>query len=127
MSSEHVYDFLDDDGSKKVKNPTLDDLRKYQKHHMDMLEAHMEQIAFIDKLLRICREERTKFFMEDLAVIRKKLTEEHIDKAVQDEWLVRLEKAMSHSFEESEKLASAFAVQKADEFRETMEEKLKGL
>ena len=127
MTTKGVFDIFDDDSSKKVKNPTLDAMLKYQKYHMEMLKSYEEQIAFIDKLLRDCREEQKKFFMEDIPAIRKKLTEEHIDKPVQDEWLARLEKSMAHSFEESNKLLSAFAVQHEDEFREALEEKLKGL
>ena len=127
MNKKGLYGFLEEDDSIKIKNPTLDDLIKYQKHHMKMIETYAEQIAFINKLLSECREERKKFFMVDVPAIRQKLTEELIDKSVQDEWLVRLEKAMAHSFDESEKLASAFAVQKADEFREAMEDRLKGL
>lgn len=127
MATNDIFDIFDDDSPRKVKNPTLEELQKYQKHHMDLLKNHREQIAFLDKMLRDCREERKKFFAEDLPRISKKLTEEHVDDAIRKEWLVRLEKAMEHSFRESDKLVAAFAVQKADEFREEMEEKLKGL
>lgn len=127
MATKGVFDIFDDDSPKNVKNPTFDVMLKYQKRHLEMLKDNAEQIAFIDKLLRNCREEEKKFFMEDIPAIRKKLTEEHIDKPVQDEWIARLEKSMAHSFEESHKLLSAFAVQKEDEFREALEEKLKGL
>ena len=127
MVKKDPCDIFDDDCSRKVKNPTLEELRRYQKHHMEMLKNYEDQIAFLDKMLRDCREERKKFFTGDLPKISKKLTEEHVDLAIQQEWLTRLEKAMEHSFKESDKLAAAFAVQKADEFREAMEEKLKGL
>ena len=128
MATKGMFDIFDDDeSSKESKNPTFDAMLKYQKHHCEMLKIYAEEIAFIDKLLRDCREEQKKFFMADVPAIRKKLTEEHIDKPVQDEWIARLEKSMAHSFEESNKLLSAFAVQHEEEFREAMEEKLKGL
>ena len=127
MTANDIYHFFDDDSPRKVKNPTLEELRKYQKHHMELLKNYGEQVAFMDKMLRDCREERKKFFAEDLPKISKKLTDEHVDDAIRKEWLTRLEKAMEHSFKESDRLVSAFAVQKADEFREAMEEKLKGL
>ena len=125
MVSNDIFDIFDDDNSRKIKNPTLEELRKYQKHHMELLKNYGEQIAFLDKMLRECREERKNFFAEDLPKISKKLTDEHVDDAVRKEWLTRLE--MEHSFKESDRLVAAFAVQKADEFREAMEEKLKGL
>lgn len=127
MVKKDPCDIFDDDSSRKVKNPTLEELRRYQKHHMEMLKNYEDQIAFLDKMLRDCREERKRFFAEDLPKISKKMIEEHVDDAIRKEWLTRLEKAMEHSFEESDRLAVAFAVQKADEFREAMEEKLKGL
>lgn len=127
MTAIDIFDIFDDDSPRKVKDPTLEELRKYQKHHMEMLKNYGEQVAFLDKMLRDCREERKKFFAEDLPKISKKLTDEHVDDAIRREWLTRLEKAMEHSFKESDRLVSAFAVQKADEFREAMEEKLKGL
>lgn len=127
MTANDIFDIFDDDKLMRGKDPAFETLRKYQKHHMEMLRQYGNEIDFLDKKLRDCREERKKFFTEDLPNISRTLSEEHIDEAIREEWLARLEIAMEHSFKESDKLIAAFAVQKADEFREALEEKLKGL
>ncbi len=129
MSDENVFDIFDDDDDdiKTVQNNSLDSLRKYQKHHMELLKKHKDEIAFLEKLLSDCRNERKEFFIKELPAISNKLDEYHIDKSIKDEWLKQLERDMRRSFDESDKLISAFAVQKAEEFRESMEEKLKEL
>ena len=121
------FDIFDDDKTNKNSNPTFEILLKYQKHHMKLLEDYEDQISYIDMLLRNIRMEREKFFLEDISNIRNKLIEEHIDETVINEWLTKLERAMTKSFDESDKLASAFAVKKATQFKEILEEKMKGL
>ena len=128
MESKKVFNiFSDDDDKKTVKVNSLDSLMKYQRHHMELLKNYKEQIAFLEKLLSDCRNERKNFFIKELPAISKKMDEDHIDKSIKTEWLVQLERDMRRSFDESDKLISAFAVQKAEEFRESMEEKLKEL
>ena len=128
MTSKSVFDiFKDDDHKKTAKLNSLDSLMKYQKHHMELLKKYENQIVFLEKLLSDCRNERKEFFTKELPAISKKLDEDHIDEPIKKEWLNQLARDMKRSFDESDKLISAFAVQKAEEFRASMEEKLKEL
>lgn len=128
MENNNILGKIFDDGiQNKAQNPTFEVMLKYQKKHCEMLKDYGEQIAFLEKLFHDCREEQKNFFMEDIPKIREKLTAENIDKSVQIEWIARLEKSMANSFEESNKLLSAFAVQKEHEFNEALKEKLEKL
>ena len=117
MASTNVFDIFNDNNKTATPN-SLDSLMKYQKHHMELLKNYKDQIAFLEKLLYDCRNERKNFFIKELPAISKKMDEDHIDKSIKTEWLVQLERDMRRSFDESDKLISAFAVQKAEEFRD---------
>ncbi len=127
MNNKRPFDIFADNDSDNVGSPTFEKMLKYQKLHLEMIKNYSKEIEFINKLLRDNREERNKFVQCDLPNIRKKLIEEHIDESIRNEWLIRLEKAIMHSFDESDKLAAAFAVQKEHEFNEALKEKLEKL
>lgn len=117
-----------DDVSPRKKDPSIHVLFEYEKHYMELVRKYSQEIKFIEDMLRDFREEQTKFYEESLPEITRKLNE---DKGIDDEmkkvWLKRLSTNVNRSFSLSETLITDYATKNINEFKVTVDEKLKNL
>ena len=108
----------------KKKVSSIQVLYDYEKHYLELIKEHSEEIEFIEDLLHRFREEQKTFFQECLPDISRKLDEESIDTDMKREWLKRLESNMDRSFSLSEMLITEYTTKKLSEFKLAVNEKL---
>lgn len=123
---ENVFDVFNDISPIK-QEPTLQVLYDYEKHYMELIKQHKDEIEFIEKILKDYRQENIDFFNNQLSKISQKLDAEHIDKDMKNAWLKRLEENMNRSFAISEKLITDYTTKKLDEFKNKINEKLRSI
>lgn len=83
---------------------------------MKLISKHKDEITFIASLAEKLRQERLKFFKEDLPAISAQLEKDGVDGNIRQEWLNRLEQDMSNSFHMSDNVLKEFITKRAEEF-----------
>lgn len=92
-------------------NDKLSKLENHELEHYRLLKQYEDQIRFICDRLRETREERRKFFDEQLPEILRRLRDEaYVDEAALPEWRDMLTTQMGRSFEMSESLLSRYVM-----------------
>lgn len=126
MANNDAFSMFEDISPKK-QEPTLQVLYDYEKHYMELIRQHKNEIVFIENMLKDYRQENIDFFNNQLSRISQKLDAEHIDKDMKNAWLKRLEENMNRSFAISEKLITDYTTKKLDEFKTIANEKLRSI
>lgn len=126
MANNDAFSMFEDISPRK-QEPTLQVLYDYEKHYMELIRQHKNEIVFIENMLKDYRQENIDFFNNQLSKISQKLDAEHIDKDVKNAWLKRLEENMNRSFAISEKLITDYTTKKLDEFKTIANEKLRSI
>lgn len=126
MANNDAFSIFEDISPKK-QEPTLQVLYDYEKHYMELIKQHKNEIVFIENMLKDYRQENIDFFNNQLSRISQKLDAEHIDKDMKNAWLKRLEENMNRSFAISEKLITDYTTKKLDEFKTIANEKLRSI
>ncbi|CDB97258.1 hypothetical protein [Megamonas funiformis] len=126
MANNDAFSMFEDISPKK-QEPTLQVLYDYEKHYMELIKQHKNEIVFIENMLKDYRQENIDFFNNQLSRISQKLDAEHIDKDMKNAWLKRLEENMNRSFAISEKLITDYTTKKLDEFKTIANEKLRSI
>lgn len=126
MANNDAFSMFEDISSRK-QEPTLQVLYDYEKHYMELIRQHKNEIVFIENMLKDYRQENIDFFNNQLSKISQKLDAEHIDKDMKNAWLKRLEENMNRSFAISEKLITDYTTKKLDEFKTIANEKLRSI
>ena len=117
MANNDAFSMFEDISPRK-QEPTLQVLNDYEKHYMELIRQHKNEIVFIENM---------DFFNNQLSKISQKLDAEHIDKDMKNAWLKRLEENMNRSFAISEKLITDYTTKKLDEFKTIANEKLRSI
>lgn len=126
MANNDAFSMFEDISPRK-QEPTLQVLYDYEKHYMELIRQHKNEIVFIENMLKDYRQENIDFFNNQLSQISQKLDAEHIDKDMKNAWLKRLEENMNRSFAISEKLITDYTTKKLDEFKTIANEKLRSI
>lgn len=126
MANNDAFSMFEDISPKK-QEPTLQVLYDYEKHYMELIKQHKNEIVFIENMLKDYRQENIDFFNNQLSRISQKLDAEHINKDMKNAWLKRLEENMNRSFAISEKLITDYTTKKLDEFKTIANEKLRSI
>ena len=126
MANNDAFSMFEDISPRK-QEPTLQVLYDYEKHYMELIRQHKNEIIFIENMLKDYRQENIDFFNNQLSKISQKLDAEHIDKDMKNAWLKRLEENMNRSFAVSEKLITDYTTKKLDEFKTIANEKLRSI
>ena len=126
MANNDAFSMFEDISPRK-QEPTLQVLYDYEKHYMELIRQHKNEIVFIENMLKDYRQQNIDFFNNQLSKIRQKLDAEHIDKDMKNAWLKRLEENMNRSFAISEKLITDYTTKKLDEFKTIANEKLRSI
>lgn len=126
MANNDAFSMFEDISPRK-QEPTLQVLYDYEKHYMELIKQHKNEIVFIENMLKDYRQENIDFFNNQLSRISQKLDAEHIDKDMKNAWLKRLEENMNRSFAISEKLITDYTTKKLDEFKTIANEKLRSI
>lgn len=126
MANNDAFSMFEDI-SPREQEPTLQVLYDYEKHYMELIRQHKNEIVFIENMLKDYRQENIDFFNNQLSKISQKLDAEHIDKDMKNAWLKRLEENMNRSFAISEKLITDYTTKKLDEFKTIANEKLRSI
>ena len=122
----NCYDEFDD--SPRKKEISLQVLYDYEKHYMELVRKYTPEIEFINGLIQKNNAERTDFYKSTLPEISKKLSsDDAIDDDMRKLWLKRFEDNMDKSFELSQRLINDFALKTLDQFKEEINEKIKGI
>ena len=126
MANNDAFSMFEDISPRK-QEPTLQVLYDYEKHYMELIKQHKNEIVFIENMLKDYRQENIDFFNNQLSRISQKLDAEHINKDMKNAWLKRLEENMNRSFAVSEKLITDYTTKKLDEFKTIANEKLRSI
>lgn len=126
MANNDAFSMFEDISPRK-QEPTLQVLYDYEKHYMELIRQHKNEIIFIENMLKDYRQENINFFNNQLSRISQKLDAEHINKDMKNAWLKRLEENMNRSFAISEKLITDYTTKKLDEFKTIANEKLRSI
>ncbi len=126
MANNDAFSMFEDISPRK-QEPTLQVLYDYEKHYMELIRQHKNEIIFIENMLKDYRQENIDFFNNQLSRISQKLDAEHINKDMKNAWLKRLEENMNRSFAISEKLITDYTTKKLDEFKTIANEKLRSI
>lgn len=126
MANNDAFSIFEDISPRK-QEPTLQVLYDYEKHYMELIRQHKNEIIFIENMLKDYRQENIDFFNNQLSRISQKLDAEHINKDMKNAWLKRLEENMNRSFAISEKLITDYTTKKLDEFKTIANEKLRSI
>lgn len=126
-SKGNCFEEFNDDAPRK-KDPTIQVLFDYEKHYMDLVRKYSTEIKFIEDMLSDYRQEQIKFYTETLPELQKKLSEDPgVDEEMKRTWLCRLTANMDKSFQMSDMLINDFATKKLQEFKDAVNEKIRGL
>lgn len=126
MANNDAFSMFEDISPRK-QEPTLQVLYDYEKHYMELIRQHKNEIIFIENMLKDYRQENINFFNNQLSRISQKLDAEYINKDMKNAWLKRLEENMNRSFAISEKLITDYTTKKLDEFKTIANEKLRSI
>ena len=112
-----------DDSSPKGKQQSDRFLFDYEKHYMQLLSSHREDIDFINQCLRLVREEQRQMSAQ-LATINQQLDEALVDSDVKNVWLKHMAENMSRSFALSNDLLEHFYIMELDQFKTELKKRL---
>ena len=115
------------DDTPRKKDPTIQVLFDYEKHYMDLVRKYSNEIKFIEDMLSDYRQEQIKFYAETLPKLKKINEDFGIDEEMKRTWLSRLTNNMDKSFQMSDTLINEFVTKKLQEFKDDVNEKLRGL
>lgn len=113
------------DDSPKDGQPSTKLLFEYEKHYMQLLTAHRNDIEFISALLQELRSEQNES-TERIAELDKKLDEQGVDEDVKNIWLKHLAENLNRSFQLSNELISHYIIMDDDTFKAELQKRLKG-
>jgi hypothetical protein len=117
-----------DDISPKRKDPSIQVLYDYEKHYMELVRKFSPEITMIVDMLSDFRNEQELFYKKVLPEIIEKLNQDvGIDNEMRNVWLKRLTTNMDRSFGLSETLINDYATKSIDEFKASVNEKLRKL
>ncbi len=107
---EIVEKILDEVYNERLRSQ-LNIYYEYEKHYLDMLKEHKEEIKFASTLQEDLRKERANFFSEKLKEVSATLKDTGVDDKVRGEWIKELVKSYTGSLDISEKLVEENVVE----------------
>ncbi len=96
----------------------MDLLYQYEKHYLELIKEHKEEIKFANSLQEDLRRERSQFFTQTLREVVQTLQTQEIDKKVASQWIEELVASYTKSIDLSSDLAKTHVVQVLNIFKE---------
>ena len=112
-----------DDSTPKGKQQSDRLLFEYEKHYMQLLSSHREDIDFINQCLKSLRQEQHEMSAQ-LASINQQLDDALVDSDVKNVWLKHMAENMSRSFALSNDLLEHFYIMELDQFKTELQKRL---
>lgn len=106
------------------KNEDAEVLFQYNRKYMEILHLYRDDIQYIEEELKKLRLEELDFYENQIVSIRNKLNDEGVEVKIIDDWIAKLEKNVGYNFLMSKDLLMDFVVQKENEFRKQIKEKV---
>ncbi|HRU98523.1 MAG TPA: hypothetical protein P5092_13955 [Ruminococcus sp.] len=118
-----AFEVFDDDSPQR-KDPNAQLIYDYEKHYMDLLSSHKEDINFISELLKETRKEQIET-MSLLDKINAHLIDQSVDDEVRIVWLKHFSENLSKSFELSNCLIEHFTTSQLSQFKTELRKRMK--
>ncbi|MGB4498269.1 MAG: hypothetical protein WBI40_06190 [Methylococcaceae bacterium] len=96
----------------------LELLYGYEKHYLNLIKEHKEEIKFANALQEDLRRERSQFFTQTLREVVQTLQTQEIDKKVASQWIEELVASYTKSIDLSSDLAKTHVIQILSIFKE---------
>lgn len=109
------------------KDESIEIIYEYEKHYMKLIKEYKPEIDYIAKHLNDLRFEQIDFLENKLPRLKEILIEQGIDNDLQSKWLSEIIENINRSYLISEKLITHYLTKNIDEFKETIDEKIKNL
>lgn len=110
----------------RLRNEKAESYLQYIEASGQLITKYKADIEFVEKMLVKLREERKKFFLEDLTVIKENLESEGIPQELAIEWIEEIKVNFNNSFEASEKILTDFSYVSIEEVKKKLEEIING-
>lgn len=108
---------------KKISRPEA--LMAYERSYMELLKRYKNEIQEIEGMMRTLREERCRFYEEQLPAIQKEMKQDGVSCEIGCEWLAELRTNVEKSFQISEKLIEHYVTKNLEEFKEALRQEMK--
>lgn len=108
---------------KKSNRPEV--LIEYENCYMKLLKRYENEIHEIENMMSALREERNRFYMEQLPAIKKAMEMDEVSPEIRSQWLAELQKNVEKSFKISEELIEHYVTRNLTEFKAAMQQEIK--
>lgn len=103
--------------SSEKRNNSFEAVSAYEEHYMKLLKKYAPEIQEIEQMMQNLREERKRFYLEELPQIQRTMTADDVlSEENKAEWLKQLQENMEHSFQISESLIQHYITKNLEEF-----------
>ena len=109
------------------KSNRLEVLIEYENCYMKLLKRYENEIHEIENMMCALREERNRFYMEQLPAIEKAMEMDEVSPEIRSQWLAELRKNVEKSFKISEELIEHYVTRNLTEFKTAMQQEIKGM
>ena len=120
----NAFEVFNDD-SPKDGQTSAKLLYDYEKHYMQLLTTHKNDIEFIATLLKNLRSEQNES-TEKIIELNQKLLEQGVDEDVKNTWLKHLANNLNRSFQLSYELISHYIIMDDETFKAELQKRIKG-
>jgi hypothetical protein len=100
-------------------------LYEYEKHYLELIQKHKEEIKFANSIQEDLRRERSQFFTYGLREVCETLKNSGVDNAIASEWIQELVKSYTRSLDVSSDLATNRVVDIIGELKKKTKEEIK--
>jgi len=100
---------------------------EYEKHYLDLLKSHKEEIKFAASLQEDLRKERAKFFAETLREVSKTLSDAQVAPEVASNWLKELVDSYTASLNVSSGLVEEHTLDTIGQIRSATRQDINGI
>lgn len=106
------------------KNSNADQIYEYSKYYLSLIEKYKEEIEFTDNLFQEFRAEERDFYEVQLHNVRETMKADGVKPETIDLWLNDFQDSMKKSFDISRSMITTFTVDKLEEFKAEIKEKI---
>lgn len=108
---------------KKLNGPET--LIAYEKSYMELLRRYKNEIQEIESMMKELRQERTRFYTEQLPEIQKEMEMDEVMPEIRAQWLIELRANVEKSFKISEELIEHYVTKNLDEFKSALQQEIR--
>lgn len=116
-------DFKNVPSGKKLNR--IEALIEYEKSYMKLLKQYENEIHEIENMMCALREERTRFYTEQLPAIQKAMEMDEVSPEIRSKWVAELQANVEKSFKISEELIEHYVTRNLTEFKEALQQEIR--